>query len=414
MIFYISLTAIVASVILTILNWRINKSFIFLALFLAPISLYAIVHYLVIYDTGHRVLLAILYNNFAPLYFLPGPMLYFYVRSNLQDKAGLELYKSDIFHVIPFIFNLIGIIPYVFSSFAYKLHIAALLQSGAGNFLILKVNWLVPPAVNYFARPILLLAYSIFAAISIIRFTLKPLNNTSPILQQKIMIRWLTVITIIGLLVGLGYFFGVLPIYINHLSLAAIQSLPMNYVVGFAFFFIPVSLIVFPQLNYGIPQIKKNSTNSMNTASKLPGAEATHLPDIGTNQNDLVLLQQTADPFTETAAAILLYLQTNQPYLDPEFNIDMLAAHMQLPKHHLYYCFNTLIQVRFTVLKRTLRVEYAKKLLESDTISVLSIDGIGLKSGFSSRTTFFVSFKEVTGKTPKEYIEFCKITQADK
>jgi hypothetical protein len=34
-----------------------------------------------------------------------------------------------------------------------------------------------------------------------------------------------------------------------------------------------------------------------------------------------------------------------------------------------------------------------------------SMEGVWIKSGFSSKTSFFVSFKEVTGMTPLEYLK---------
>ena len=48
-----------------------------------------------------------------------------------------------------------------------------------------------------------------------------------------------------------------------------------------------------------------------------------------------------------------------------------------------------------------LRVEYAQKLLREHSGMVL--DDVADESGFSSRTTFFRSFKALTGMTPQEW-----------
>jgi transcriptional regulator GlxA family with amidase domain len=63
------------------------------------------------------------------------------------------------------------------------------------------------------------------------------------------------------------------------------------------------------------------------------------------------------------------------------------------------------MQTRFTNYRSQLRVDHAKKLLESGLTDTLSIDGIGVKSGFSSRSTFYANFKANTGITPSEYLE---------
>jgi AraC-like DNA-binding protein len=46
-----------------------------------------------------------------------------------------------------------------------------------------------------------------------------------------------------------------------------------------------------------------------------------------------------------------------------------------------------------------------KKISLSEEITISSLEGIWTKSGFSSKTSFFTSFKEETGMTPIEFIE---------
>jgi len=50
-------------------------------------------------------------------------------------------------------------------------------------------------------------------------------------------------------------------------------------------------------------------------------------------------------------------------------------------------------------------VEHAKKLLENGEYRLNSIDGIGTKSGFKSRSAFYEAFKAETGMTPNQYIK---------
>lgn len=49
------------------------------------------------------------------------------------------------------------------------------------------------------------------------------------------------------------------------------------------------------------------------------------------------------------------------------------------------------------------RVALAKQILKSSKASTLSIEGIGVESGFRSKTTFYSAFKKNVNMTPAQY-----------
>jgi AraC-like DNA-binding protein len=51
------------------------------------------------------------------------------------------------------------------------------------------------------------------------------------------------------------------------------------------------------------------------------------------------------------------------------------------------------------------RIEFAKKLIENPENDHLSYEGIGLESGFSTRSRFYAAFQEIEGCSPGEYRE---------
>jgi AraC-like DNA-binding protein len=59
-------------------------------------------------------------------------------------------------------------------------------------------------------------------------------------------------------------------------------------------------------------------------------------------------------------------------------------------------------------LRASKRIEYAKSLLLQGITKDFTIDKVAEMSGFSSRSTFFSTFKEYTGLTPTEFVEKTK------
>jgi YesN/AraC family two-component response regulator len=143
-------------------------------------------------------------------------------------------------------------------------------------------------------------------------------------------------------------------------------------------------LLFYPQVIYGVP-ISIVNENDKRMEKK---------QNLVQQNNEMFLLSQR----------VLKYFDTAQPYLKKNFTLDDLADELAVPKHQLYSCLNNYIEKRFTQLRTSFRVEHAKKLLLTAEIDSFSLNGIWVESGFSSRTNFFISFKEETGLTPIEFI----------
>jgi transcriptional regulator GlxA family with amidase domain len=63
------------------------------------------------------------------------------------------------------------------------------------------------------------------------------------------------------------------------------------------------------------------------------------------------------------------------------------------------------LDIKFTDLRAQLRVEHAKELLKKGLSESITIDAIGVDSGFKSRSTYYDAFKAETGMTPSQYLE---------
>lgn len=174
----------------------------------------------------------------------------------------------------------------------------------------------------------------------------------------------------------------------------------MHFITGAAFFIMASSLLLFPQILYGIPM--NPQTVDLVGDSLLNVTE----PVTSNNMKEKVSEEEDwrEDPFIEMAERIKSYMENEKPYLINNFSITDLSIALKAPQHHLLYCFNNILKIKFTDFRTSLRINYAKEMLLKGEGAQLSIEGISNKSGFSSRSSFYNAFKAATGLTPGDYI----------
>lgn len=382
MILYVSLFSIITSAIIAIYNWRINPNALLLTGVFGIFSTYGLTHYFTVY---HQDVFwtAIFYGNLSPLWYLPGAMLYLYTRNTLTDKS-LFSSKKDYLHLLPFLIQAINIAPYLFSTFDYKLEVARLLNADINYVRTLGSGFLITPSISFVTRPSLVIIYAIASLFLLNKYHRKERNNQETSKQYKLVYNWLLTLSLVSLIVAVNFLLMTLELYDAPVNRVIIESEPTYNISGIAYALLPLILIVFfPQVLYGIPLVV-----SPKKAAKIT-----------------IPVADSADPLAETAQIIVDYIKNEKPYLYPEFDIEDISEKLDIPKHHIIYCFTMILQKKFTAYRAFVRIEHAKELLNAGTADTLSIDGIGAQSGFSSRSGFYATFKAETGMTPSQYLE---------
>lgn len=407
---------ILASLLLTIIYWRVNKVYVYLLVLMLAMGLFVILHQLFFYD-GEIIATTILYTHFTPFFYLPGPMLFFFIRSILEDRDDLRLKNwKELLHFLPFLITLIGVFPYLFLPFDFKIQHVRTLVENPMVFKMANDNWLVPSSANAVLRPLLLLGYCMLSFFIIRRYQQKYKRLQKNYFQMKLTLRWLYALVTFMLAINICYLIIVVVYYsVNDIAAARALSFSPSVIVGFILLLIPVMLAIFPQLLYGIPLEKtkkfgfneKETLKDVNFADKILHSVSKESEFASTVDAPLV------QPLEHEANNILSYIETNKLFLDRDFNLEALSIKMNIPRNHLYYCFSNLINEKFTSYRTRLRVEHAKKLLLNGVAKKLSMEGIAVDSGFNSRSRFFSSFKEITGLTPMEFIEENKNIEQD-
>lgn len=385
-VYFFAFLYIYLTIIILFFNVKLNRNAIYLAGLMFAYSTFGIMHNL-IFDGDSPFLLAIFRGYTIPLIYLIGPLLYFYVRGTIKDS--FRFYKTDFLHFIPAIFAFICILPYIFTSFDYKLEISKIIIERPSDSNLDEAFWFFPQYKHFFLRPVITSIYGIYCLLLTYKFNKRTGQKKVPSHQRKIVVRWLFILTTLTSFIFLFYIPLSLYLFKNvsfHSNNVIFEWL--DHIVGYSFCVIPLVVLVSPQILYGVPTLKTPEQNT-----------------IGKDPLELSIDIFEEDPFYDVSKKIIEHLKTHKPFLDPDFNMDMLSEQIKVPKHHLYYCFGNIIKVKFATIRNRLRVEHAKELLLEGKSNSIKLEGIGFESGFNSRSHFFATFKEETGFTPSEFLE---------
>jgi len=387
---YISVFTILLSVLLVYNNWKINKTAIYLSLFLLCVSIYGLAHYFVIYDNS-AFWLAIFYNHFTPLMLLLGPLLFFYVRGTLNNSS--KLHTWDFIHCIPALIHLIGIIPYSIQPFDKKLEIAEAIIKDIDIILSINSNFLFNTAFNFTFRSIFLLLYIVYCSFLVWkRFNDKKIAKNMQEKQLVISLRWLVVLLSSLFFIVIEFLIITYNSVTIKPSVGLINSYTLYILSGVAYFTIAFSLLLFPKILYGIT--KKNSSKKGGKKIKFDKKNGKAV-----NPNSI-----EESYYFELAKDIKKYLNKEKIFLNRDFSIVDIALALKISENEVIYCITNVLQTKFTTLRSDLRIDYAIALLSNSSNNNLTIEGIAQQSGFKTRASFYKAFKDKTGMNPTEFI----------
>jgi AraC-like DNA-binding protein len=94
-------------------------------------------------------------------------------------------------------------------------------------------------------------------------------------------------------------------------------------------------------------------------------------------------------------------MQEEKPYKNEVLKIGDLANKLQVTQHYLSQFLNEHFGKNFTSYINEYRIDEAKQMILSN--ETYTLEAIGYECGFKSKSTFFTTFKRMTGVTPAVY-----------
>lgn len=358
--------------------------------------------------------LAVFYNHFTPFYLLIGPLLFFYVRGTLLDDHRLR--RNDLWHFLPFLLQLVAILPYLFQPWSFKLRVAGMIAHDYRDVARMPNLQIFPPVwLRTSMRTLSWLAYATFCFIWVYRFRRNypgrnriPYRKAFPVL--RFMQYFLAVHLLMSVLFAIFFLRFIMDVYGNG---SPFMSMPLRTTFAVCMSVIPVMLLFSPEVLYGIPRMNIRDESAPQSVSFPSDAD----PTVAGPQEPQpyprppAVPEEAPDRFHPLAERILSVIAEQKLYLDPDFSLDDLSRTMDVPKHHLYYCFKVILQTYFTRLRAEFRVRHAQGMLREGFAREMTLDAIGMASGFSSATAFRKAFREVAGMSPRDFQRL--IEQAD-
>lgn len=395
MLAFLSLFGIFLSLLL-LLNSRRLYSSVYLSLFFLFSSLYILYQYILLYSKSATLISIFLFNlpiAVSPIYLI-GPVLFWYVRSVLTDNSKLK--RSDIWHFIPMAIYFFAALPEVFLSWDEKLELARRAAEDTafiGQYKATLLASIIPPVWIFASRLILILAYTIWSVSMILTYIRK--NKLSSVFPAQHFVKkyifFLTGFLLVVLLTQIPMVFKSFQMQFSELfpALKIIQGISVAGLVGLL-----ISPFFFPTILYGLPRIPdQQPPPAPENNEAQPGPKSQRQGSIAFESDYLQNIEQQ----------VIFCMKEHKPYINSECNLYSFSKLIDVPPHHLAYYFREFKRQRFNDFRNKWRVDHAKTLIQEGKASEITLEAIGLLSGFSSRNAFITDFKKFEGESPGSY-----------
>lgn len=314
-------------------------------------------------------IVAYLKTGFLPLVFLYGPLLFFYVKSLISENFSFQW--RDAWHLLPFgALSVLRIFIYP-QSFEYDHYLSGKLNPAGGAIIF----FLFTSLIGYWLATLLVLT----------RHRKNLLNHFS-YHSQKLALDWIWLIMLLFIVNQLiGSFAPFLKDYFRDPQEAVFWLFQFN--LGIFMYLLTIFGLMQPII---FPEKEKAEAQNL-PLEKEPAPGKYSRSGLSEEQ-----LQQLS-------AQIQQYLQTQKPFLNPEYSLQIMSEDLQLSRQNLSQTINEVFDKNFYQLINTYRVEEIKRLLQSPASDRLTMEGLAYEAGFNSKASFYRVFKEFTGQTPTAY-----------
>ncbi|WP_197027681.1 helix-turn-helix domain-containing protein [Prevotella sp. 10(H)] len=137
-----------------------------------------------------------------------------------------------------------------------------------------------------------------------------------------------------------------------------------------------------------VATVRIKEEDDVSSATEEEVDDAGNEPD----EEDIQLIQKVHD-----------LIKKEKIYKDLDLTLEVLSKQMNVNRNYMSKAINKTTGKNFNTFINEYRIKEAIKIMSDEKSDLISLDAIALEVGFSNRTTFYQSFKKVTGLTPSDF-----------
>ncbi|MDW3192059.1 MAG: AraC family transcriptional regulator [Cytophagales bacterium] len=288
-----------------------------------------------------------------------GPLIYLHTDSILKSKEALT--KKDLIHFLPIVFNLLP----------PALNVSAMVRPSfpISDEARIRINEFLLSESDYIAW--LHITIYLLLSIRLVR------RSKSAIFILKSYQEWLR-----------SFLYGFMAFQLIWFPVEMIYLTPYVHVFsnhGLYYYPIYIPLVV---LIYwiGIKWL-------MLTAKYRQPSEQKAVNPLNSHQMDLQIQR------------LKQLMQSQNLYRNPDLKLADLSRQLNIAPQTLSFLLNNHLRTNFNKFVNEYRIEEAISNIQSDDMKKKTLEGLSMEVGFKSRSSFYRSFKAITGQHPRQYLK---------
>lgn len=339
----------------------------------------------------------LLIGNAGPLFFLIGPLFYFFIRGLVEEHN--EFSDKDLIHLVPFFLNMVLLIPYLFKPVQYKLELAENSLQNLAYYMNSKLIYF-PIWFNNTVRIFSMTFYIVWSMIILRKAYVKRKSGLEGAIKKQYVANyyWLNTIAIASLFLvalhgGLTLYFRFDPAmpHVENNNLFVVS------VVANAFF--PLIILFNPGILFGLPT-NKVMNPIINSQDQIFDSNLKYSVLEAADK-----VKTYSEYFDGLSDSIISYIENEKPYLNHDFVVRDLSRKFEIPHHHIQFCIKYYVGKSFKEIVNEYRIMHAIQLLKTSSKKQADyLVNVGYESGFDSFAEFKKVFRKIQKKSLSQWL----------